>query len=325
MRRWSLAAGLLASVSCRDKPGAPPPALPAVGGQVSLIRVPRYGGQVEVYAPDSLGKPIWLSRADLKPVRHVLGVDVEDRLLFLIDSTDALIAVDLEARGVRGALTKVRQATIVPDGSVYVTTTTNGVTHFTARTPTSYKPEVPGSLRFLVGTLGDRFVAATATEPAKLLVMNAERMLHSTDLPDGEPAATYWGDLVAVPTPSGVSLFETSEPFGSYEIKVSGTPHAVTFSPSGHRIYVARGKSDIVVFDRFSSSELTTIALPGRADRIRTDVSGRWMLAKPFKGDSVWVIDLATNRLATTVRTEWQDDLPSMAGANDLLVRQGED
>jgi hypothetical protein len=65
--------------------------------------------------------------------------------------------------------------------------------------------------------------------------------------------------------------------------------------------------------------------LPGVALTLRIDGSGRWMLARPSTGESVWIIDLATNRLVSTVETDWQDDLPTVAGRAILLARDGDD
>ena len=49
------------------------------------------------------------------------------------------------------------------------------------------------------------------------------------------------------------------------------------------------------------------------------------MLARASEADSVWIVDLATNRLAGTAPGEWATDLPLVAGAATLVVRQGDD
>jgi hypothetical protein len=52
---------------------------------------------------------------------------------------------------------------------------------------------------------------------------------------------------------------------------------------------------------------------------------GQWLLARPEKGDSAWVVDLSTDRLAGTVSARWSSDLPVVAGERTLLVRAGGD
>src|SRR5262249_11706593 len=91
------------------------------------------------------------------------------------------------------------------------------------------------------------------------------------------------------------------------------------------RLYVAGSTPEIQVFDRFSKERLTSIPLPGTPSRLRTDGSGRWMLARPTGGDSVWIIDLATSRRVATVKTEWGHDLPAVAGRATALAGAGAD
>src|SRR5690606_21467927 len=104
-----------------------------------------------------------------------------------------------------------------------------------------------------------------------------------------------------------------------------GTPVTSVFSPSSHRIYVARARGDLVVLDRFSRSEVTTIELPGAARDLRSDRSGRWLLARAETGDSVWVIDLVRTRLAGTVASPWAAALPVVTGGKTLITRVGDD
>jgi hypothetical protein len=99
----------------------------------------------------------------------------------------------------------------------------------------------------------------------------------------------------------------------------------VAFSPSGHRLYVAGDANELEVFDRFTLSEVARIKLPGPPRDIRVDASGRWMLVQPPSADSVWVVDLATGRLAAPVPGSWGPDLPLVAGAATLITRLGAD
>ena len=75
----------------------------------------------------------------------------------------------------------------------------------------------------------------------------------------------------------------------------------------------------------FTLKELPAVQLPGRAREFRPDASGRWLLAHRAAGDSVWVIDLTTNRKTASILAEWSSDLPLVAGPSTLVVRQGDD
>ena len=144
-------------------------------------------------------------------------------------------------------------------------------------------------------------------------------------LPGGAAAATYLGDLVAVAADSAVILYEPQAKQPVRVLPVSGGARAVVFSPSGHRLYVARGKGDIQVFDRFGNEALETIGLPGPARDLRSDLYGSWLLARPEKGDSVWVVDATTSRFIGGVAAKWGTDLPAVVGSRTLLVRAGAD
>jgi hypothetical protein len=98
-----------------------------------------------------------------------------------------------------------------------------------------------------------------------------------------------------------------------------------TFSPSGHRLYVALRTGTIVMLDRFTHSKLGALELPKPVDRLRVDRSGRWLMAHATRGDSLWVIDLARWVVATTQVAPWDDDLPQVADGTTLLLRSHAD
>ncbi len=314
-------AGLLLMAGCPAADVETPPDLPAIGGQVSVIRLPDGGGLVEAFNPDSLGAPIWSSRASVPNIRELVGINPEARLLWAVDTAKNLFAVDLESRGTRPLATGVESATMVPNGNLYVLGPGRRLARYLAGIPSLYKTVMPVMPLFQTGTLGDRYLAVLGTKPRRLVVMSQERQVHAVDIPDGEVAATYWGDLIAIAGAQGVALYQTDEPFAVRSLPVKTRPQHLAFSPSAHRLYVTHEDPTIDVFDRYSLDRLASIALPGQPATIRTDASGRWLLGRPTSGDSVWVVDLATNRLVGTVAASWEDDLPTVAGAATFLGR----
>lgn len=325
VRATSFCFTVLALTGCPSKGPTAPPELPAVGGQVTLLRVPLDGGIVEAYDPDSLGDPIWSSRTPIQPLREVLGVDLEARLLVAVDTLKNLVVVDLESRGIRTQTPGVEQAAMAPDGSVYTVGANRRVTRVNAGLPAPYRTPLPVPPRFQVGTIGERYVALIATEPPKLLILSPDRQLAAIQTVTGEPAATLWGDLVAIAADDRVVVYETEDPFDTRTISVSNHARHLLFSPSGHRLYIAGDDRAVLVYDRYSLTKLSEIDLPGVPDRLRIDGSGRWLVARPAVGDSTWVVDLATGRYVTTARSEWDRDLPAVAGAATLFVRRGKD
>lgn len=321
-----LVAGAVVLAGCPSAEVTLPPELRAVGGQVSLLRIPLHGGPVEAFHPDSLKEPIWTTRADVVPLREVVGVNIESRLLLAVDTLKNLIAVDLESRGARPVGTGADQATLGPDGAVLVVNAGHKVTRYEGAMPVLFRAGLPVAPVFQAGTLGDRYLALLGTKPRQLVVLNAERQLHSAEVADGPVTATYWGDLVAVGGADGeITLVQTDEPFATRTVEADGPPTGILFSPSGHRLYVAHDRAGIEVFDRFSLDRIGMITLPGRPADFRTDQSGRWLIARATGPDSAWVVDLATGKLSAAIETEWAEDLPTVAGAATLIARRDGD
>jgi len=255
-----------------------------------------------------------------------VGSDLDERLVYAVDADRRLVAVDLETRAVRSNLLQdVRTAAIAGDGSLYAVDGEGRVTHLLRRTPTRYRTALPGPPRHLFGALNDRVAAITAGADARILLIGEATEVTDFPAPPGEATATWWGDLLAVGSPDGIALYDTQRREQRGTIPMSGPPRAIAFSPSGHRLYVARERGDLVVLDRFSRQELAVVDLDQPVQAIRTDVTGRWVLLRPAAGDSLWVMDATTNRVAARVSADWAADLPLVAGAATLVVRHGDD
>jgi hypothetical protein len=236
-----------------------------------------------------------------------------------------LVAVDLESRSIRKQPPSgIAVSGVGPDGSLFLTDAQNRVVHIVRRTPVPFHDPLPAPPRVLLGTANDQLVAVTGGDSPALITANAEQILNTSPIPAGALAATFWGDLVAVATDTAIVFYETLGRRTVTSIRTRHPAREVVFSPSGHRLYAAGADADVVVYDRFAFQELSRIRLPDVPRSIRVDASGRWMLARPA-GDSVWVVDLSTNRVAGTVPGEWASDLPLVAGAATLVTRQNED
>jgi hypothetical protein len=301
------------------------PDAPRSHNPASVLRLPRDKGSARLYRLPALDASAWKQTDKLPPIASVVGADLEQRLVYLLDDKQNLIGLDLESRRVRTFLPKVRQAAVGPDGAVYAVDTGSAVTQFVRRAPVRFRPRLASNPGTLFGTQQGSLVVVPQRGRGEAMLLSSDQARAASSLPTGEAAATYLGDLVAVAADTAIVLYEPQAPSPVRALSVSGGARAVAFSPSGHRLYVALQRGDIRVLDRLSGEALETIELPGSARELRMHFYGQWLLARPETGDSVWVVDLTTNQVAGTVPSRWASDLPVVAGERTLLVRAGGD
>ncbi|HUR96302.1 MAG TPA: SPOR domain-containing protein [Gemmatimonadales bacterium] len=291
----------------------------------SVLRFANEGGPARLYRVPSLEPSAWKAEDKLPPVERVIGADPEQGLVFTLDGKRNLVTLDLETRRVRTYLEQVRNAAMGPDGALYAIDTGSTVTQMVRRTPIRFRSKLQGNPRQVYATMTGALLARVGDKAPVLEVLGSDQAPVSTTLPSEQMAASFYGDLIAVATDTGVILYQTQGKNAPKSIRLSGHPKAVLFSPSGHRLYVAQEDDELLILDRFSGEQLAAIDLPGPAKGLRGDRFGEWLLVQPASGDSAWVIDVGHSRFGGTVSARWASDLPAVASPNALLVRRGAD
>jgi hypothetical protein len=317
---------------CGGEPDLAAGNLPAVGRGPALttaLRIPREGGTARLYRVPSLEPSAWKLEDKLPPLQRTVGADPEQGFVFLLDKKRNVIALDLETRRLRPSLDQVRHTAVGPDGALYTVDTGKAVTQIVRRTPVRFRSKLQGTPSELHGTMGGMLVASLAGDQPRLEVLGSDRPPASFEVPKGRQALSLWGDLVAIAADSAVVIYETEgDSDGDRDriaIPVSGGATAVMFSPSGHRIYVARASEGLLILDRVSGEPLGEIELPGPAIGLDGDLFGGWVLVRPATGDSAWVVDVGKAAFVGSVAVEWDDDLPAVVSPNTLLTRRGKD
>ena len=294
------------------------------------IRLAAQGGVPRLYRLPRLVEVTGVLRGRLPPLERVIGLDAESEFLFVATAKQELLALDLGSGRVDTVAKDIAQAALGPDGTLYAVDTKKHVISLSRRTRFAWPQPLTGVPRDLFGSTDQRLVAVVPQDPhdpPRLLIAAADQPPAVRPIAaGGDVAATRWGDLVAVASDSGVALYD---PLGRRDptfVPLADKPRALAFSPSGHRIYVARRAAlGLAVIDRYERKELDGVALPGPAAALRLDPLGRWLLARPALGDSAWIVDLPIKRHTGAIATTWQADLPAVSPDGALLYRRGDD
>jgi hypothetical protein len=292
---------------------------------VSVLRIPKEGGLPRLYRAPGLDSAAWKSAERLPPIERTIGADPEQGLVFALDRKNNVVGVDLDTRRVRTFLENVRYAALGPDGALYAVDTGSTVTQLVRRTPVRFRSKLQGKPLEMQGTMDGALLAHLAGNHSALEFLGSDQPPTSTELPKGQVTSSFLGDLVAVAADTAVILYTPQNKSKPKVIPVEGDARAVLFSPSGHRLYVARAAAPLLILDRYEGTRLREIELPGPARGLRSDLYGSWLLVQPENADSVWVIDVGTGKYAGATAARWTADLPAVAAPHTLLLRRGSD
>lgn len=323
----------LALAACSDTRGPAGDGVAAFGaayGQDPIaLRVARGGGVVRAYQYPRLDSLIWSSTQAIGPQARVLAFDAESGLEAYVDRSGVPGWVDLRVGTIKPSRTsKIAVMTSSDAWSIYGVTrdtvvhrsTPSGEWEFT----TSQKvrglfPVQDGGL--VVLTSDDGTSTLMRLRPPERTVLDSAIV----------PTPTYTamsplGDRMYLATGREVVALNTSTFDEVARVTFDGTVIALTTTPSGDRLYVAIEQSrDIAIFDRYSGERSEFVRLPGPAKELRIDPLGRLLLARPDTGDSVWVIDVGTNRVLATLPTAWRADLPNVGPDGAVATIAGRD
>lgn len=328
-RHRALAGACLAlAAACGGSPDASDqaPDFNSSSPQTSLVRLPREGGVARAYALPDLSELDWQSEGRLPPLDSVIGVNGELAVIFVSgeDRANTVTALDLRSGRTRPVASSVRSAAVGSDGLLYAVDTGGAIQAIGRRSPERFRSRLDWPAPRLFAAAGGRLLAVPR-DGGELALLTSTDSARLQPLADGPVATTPWGDLLAVAADSAVALYD---PLGQREtrtVRFRDGARAAAFSPSGHQLYVAQGDGRIAVVERFSLAIAARIELPARVDHLRPGPFGRWLLAHGIGSDSVWIVDLETDRLAGVVPSSWEPDLPLVAGIGTLVIRRGED
>lgn len=332
MHRLPFAALLAAAlVGCGGEHAPPaskhlPASVATPPNDAALLRVLHAGGGAELLRAQTLTPREWIFQGGLPSLSRILGASAEEQTVYATDATGHLVAIDVMDRRWHPVPTSVRQFDLSPDGSILGVDSARRAVRVTGRGVVTYRAGVERGAVILRGPGDD--IITVGGHPNTLTVLGATGEVRRLPVPAGRVAATWIGDLAAIATDTAVVVVDVTgrvergrKATAVHSIRMRGEPTVATFSPSGHRIYVATRKAGLAMVDRFTRRLLRELPLPGAADRLRVDRSGRWLMAESAEDSTLWVVDLSRWAVTTTRRTPWEEDLPQVIDGRTLLAR----
>lgn len=325
-RRALVGASLALLIACGGSKDVPTQARASgpTSPQSSLVRIPRDGGAARVYEPPRLELAPWEGAGRLPAIDTLFGVNQDQALIYLRDNRGNLIGLDLPSRRIRSYLRGARAAAVGADGTLYAVDTAGVVHQYTRRSPDRLRARFASVPKVLYGIQGAGVVGVNSAQ-GELSVLSGSDTLRKVAVPTGPVAVTVWGDLIAVAADTAVVVYDPAGTREPRSVRFRAGARAVAFSPSGHQLYVAQDDGQLAVLDRFGLEVLRRFELPGPAAELRPGPLGRWVLARPDDGNTVWVVDLEQNRPVGTLATTWAADLPLLTSPDLVVMRDGAD
>jgi SPOR domain len=287
------------------------------------FRLPARRGPIGVFDLPSLEEIAW--RTDPAPGGTApVGFAADEDLLYVLRA-DTLMALDLRIGRFRTLDTLVTEAVMSPVGAVLVGHVDGGLAVAAERRLTPAGKAGAGTIDALWWAAGDRSVVLAHTDSGaviRVLPQGGGRPT-SVRVPRGLVARSPWGEALAVAGTDG--RLEISELLNETPPVAASLPDsalAVTFSGSGHRVYVATAAPAFVIYERFEGDRIATVPLDERVTALRADPFGRYVFGR---GDTDIVVYDNTTGAVRTLRGAWADDLPAAGLDGTILLRQHKD
>jgi hypothetical protein len=293
----------------------------SVSGPAVAFRVPaRRAAAVRVYALPALEPVTW--RLDAAPVapEGIVGLAADDGLLYAAAGDD-LLALDLRSGRFRTLDSGVTRTAIGATGTVLALHGDGSLALAADRrlSPAGHAPG--GRVEALWTAPGGRQVAVLRDDSGRAALVLAGGGVESRRaIPEGTVTPSGWGDAAVVVGPEGVALFDLLRDAAPLHLGTRDEPLAATFSASGHRVYVATARPELLGFDRFEGDRLERTRLPARVTALRADRFGRYLFGH---ADSGLVIVGTAGEEPRVVPGAWSDDLPAATPDGAVVLRAG--
>ena len=293
-----------------------------------VLRIPRTGGEVRVFAYPRLDTIVWNGAEAPAPAR-ILAFDEEEGVISLVDSRGQPARIDFR-QGAGSSVTKSKLTGLASnDGSTIYGITADGVVERFARSGAwTWKPPVaaravfpqPDASLLVLGERGGASIVWKVRPPST-------RIADSVVLPRVDRALrTQVGDLLFLATEKELTGVRTRTMQRTANVAFDEPVELLAATPSGDRVFVVTSTgTSVQIVDRYRESVSGAIDLGRHPSDLRMDPLGRYLLARLDGVDSAAVIALGTNQVVGTLATGWRADLPFVAPDGGIALAQGQD
>lgn len=299
------------------------------GPQALVLRVSRAGDPPRVYAYPRTDSAVWTSSDPAPTPADVLAFDDENGSVAYEDTKGRPVLLELRLGTIAIASSRKLTRLASADGRAIYGIAANGdVVRITPTGDWTYKPKQPATAVFPQPS-GELLVAIGTGANRRLLKLfpPETRILDSIPFPVAtRTVRTQLGDRVYLAVDSGLVVLRTRTMDWAPSVPFKEPIEVMASTPSGDRVFVlTHSRKTISVVDRYQERVTATLELPGRAEDLRIDPFGRYLLARMADRDSIWVLAIGTERLIGSLRSAWRNDLPFVGYDGAVAVASGAD
>ena len=301
----------------------------AISGPQSLVlRVARAGGPPRVYLYQRADSTVWSSTDPAPTPADVLAFDEENGSVAYVDNKGRPVLLELRLGTITVTSEKKLTDLASANGSIIYGISGGEVVRMTPTGEWSYKPPRAPKAIFPENN-GSLLIAAGEGANTRLykLFPPDPKILDSLTFPVASRTfRTQLGDRIYLAVDSGLVVLRTRTMDWAPLVPFTEPISMIASTPSGDRAFVlTRSRTQISVVDRFQDKVTGTLDLPGKADDLRVDPFGRYLLAHSADKDSIWVVAIGTERVIGGLKGAWRSDLPFVGYDGAVTVASGAD
>lgn len=292
------------------------------------MRVPKSGGAPRVYGYPKVDSLVWASTDPAPTPVEVLAFDDNSGSLAYTDARGRPVLLELRLGTIAVSSKKLSGLASADGTAIYGISEKGDVVRVTPTGEWTYKPPQPANALFPQPD-GELLISVGSGAKRRLLriVPPEGRIRDSVPFPvASRTARSQISDRLYLAVDSGLVVFRTRTMDWAPPIPFEEPIAVMASTPSGDRVFVLTdARKSIAVVDRYRDRVTAVVQLPAKADDLRIDPFGRYLLARAAEGDSIWVVAVGTERLIGGIRGAWRPDLPFVGPDGAVAVASGAD